>query len=241
MKADGFIFEWPGRHHLHLLLPFTIVFAVAVHIGLFFAFSILYPRSENAGPNPAQIFFIPPGTPEAERLEGILSFADSAVFAPGRGLDLPDPVPPTTYLPGFAFDRSALAGLPAAPERPALAFPAGPVRRFKPTLATSVPAPVPTKVLATDALEARVPPLPESTIFPVPEGFDPRPPVFLTAVGEDGRVRHLFLQQGSGNAALDAKATSLLRGLVFAPSTGDEAWGFVTFQWGTDIQPLATP
>ena len=67
----------PGRHHLHLLLPAAIVFAAILHAGLFFAFSIIYPHPRNAGPDPAQIFFVPPGTADAAR-----RIADKALAEP---------------------------------------------------------------------------------------------------------------------------------------------------------------
>ena len=238
------IFEWPGRHHLHLLLPAGILFAAILHAGLFFVFSIIYPRSEKAGPNPAQIYFVPPGTADAARLEGLLRSSDPAVFAPGRGLDLPDPIPPAAYIPRYASDKPVLDPLPRSNKsdlpQPAFSGPV-PVRQGNPTSAGASPAPAPTQLAATGALSARVPTLPEGTVFPIPQGFDPEPAVFLVAVREDGRAAHVFQQHSSGNPSLDLKAASLLRKLTFAPDPAGVSWGFVTFQWGADVCPLPSP
>ncbi len=237
---ESLIFEWPGRHQLHLLLPFTILVAAILHAGMFFVFSIVYPRPENSGPEPAQVYFITPGTPDAGRLEGLLKSSDPAVFAPGRGLDLPDPVPPVAYTPQYRSNKPELAPLPAIADirKPSLPA-AGPVpmrKRVSPTVASSAPAP--TTLLASQALSGRLPSLPDGLVFPIPQGFDPEPAVFLVAVGPDGRVSHIFLQHSSGNTALDLQASTLLRKSRFSPAASGEAWDFVSFQWGTDLQPL---
>jgi len=237
---ESLIFEWPGRHHLHLLLPLTILLAAILHAGMFFVFSIIYPRPENSGPEPAQIYFITPGTPDAARLEELLRSSDPAVFAPGRGLDLPDPVPPAAYTPQYHSDKPELAPLPAIAEtRMSAPVAAGPVpmrRTAPPAVASSTPAP--TALLATQALAERLPSLPTGLVFPIPQGFDPEPAVFLVAVRPDGRVSHIFLQRSSGNTALDLQASALLRKSKFSPAASGEDWDFVSFQWGTDLQPL---
>lgn len=236
---DTLIFEWQGRHHLHPMLPVTIVLAAILHAGLFFAFSILHPRPENAGPNPAQIYFVPPGSPDAVRMQGLLRTSDPAVFAPGLGLDLPDPFPPVAYVPRYVSDKPALDPLPAAAKSDIpRSAPAGPVPVWSGNLKPpeAGPAPAPTKLVASGALSGRVPPLPEETMFVVPAGFDPEPAVFLICVQENGQVANIFLQRGSGDPALDAKATNLLRWNKFSPAQSGTEWGFVTFQWGRDVQ-----
>ena len=238
---NSLIFEWPGRHHLHLLLPAAIVLAAILHAGLFFAFSIIYPRPQNAGPDPAQICFVPPGTADAARLEGLLRSSDPAVFAPGRGLDLPEPFPPVAYVPRYASDKPVLDPLPRLKKTdlPRRAF-SGPVLVVQENLKSSAasPAPAPTRLVATGALAARIPALPEGTVFPVPRGLELEPAVFLVDVREDGQATHVFLQHSSGNLLLDLKASSLLRKLAFVPDPAGDSWGFVTFQWGTDVHPI---
>ena len=235
------IFEWPERHHLHLMLPVTVLFAAALHVGLFFVFTIIYPHPENSALDPAQIYFIPPGNEAAGRLQGLLRYADPAVFAPGRGLDLPEPVPPVAYVPSYTSDKPVLDPLPRPGKAGLQQVPVSgpvPVPRAIPGV-PATPIPTPTRLVSTDeALAARLPELPEGVVFLVPQGFDPEPLVFLVSVEGDGRMVHLFLQHSSGNSSLDAKASALLRGLKFAPGTPDGSWGFVTFQWGSDLRPV---
>ncbi|MFZ4774340.1 MAG: hypothetical protein ACOYM3_03190 [Terrimicrobiaceae bacterium] len=238
---DSLIFEWPGRHHLHFLLPFTILLAALLHAGLFFVFSIIYPRPENSGPEPAQVYFITPGSDDAARLEMLMHSSDSAVFAPGRGLDLPDPIPRVAYTPQYASDKPSLDALPApgaAVNVPPLVSGPVPIRETKPESSGTVAEPAPTKIFSSDSLAARTPALPAGTTFQIPLGIDPEPVVFLVAVRGDGRVAHVFPQHGSGNASLDLRAAAMLRALKFAPDPAGEAWGFVTFQWGSDLQQV---
>jgi hypothetical protein len=236
------IFEWPGRHHLHVMLPLTILLAALLHAGLFFLFSIIYPHPQNGGPDPAQIAFIPPGSPDADRLAALLESSDSAVFAPGRGLDLPAPVPPTAYIPSYATDHPVLDPLPQiqaeSASKPAVA---GPVRLRVPQLPPTALPPAPTRLISSDALASRLPALPNGVLFSVPPGFDPEPATFLVAIRGDGRVSHIFLQHSSGNPSLDDRASDLLRGLKFVPAEAGEDWGLLTLQWGTDVHPLVIP
>ncbi|MEI8310395.1 MAG: hypothetical protein WCH98_06535 [Verrucomicrobiota bacterium] len=237
---DSLIFEWPGRHHLHLMLPVTILLAAILHAGLFFVFSIIYPRPESTRLDPAQVSYVPPGSADAARLEGLLRSSDPAVFAPGRGLDLPELPPPVAYIPRYSSDRPALDPLPRQINTVRPQF-AGPVPVRKETLKPSgeLPPPALTRLVSSDAIFPRIPALPEASVFPVPQGFDPEPAVFLVALREDGRVSHIFQQHSSGNSLLDLKAADLLRGLKFAPDPSGVSWGFVAFQWGADVRPMA--
>jgi hypothetical protein len=241
---DSLIFEWPGRHHLHLLLPFTILLAAILHAGLFFVFSISYPRPENTHPDPARVFFVPPGTADAERLESLVRSSDPAVCAPGRGLDLPPAVPPVAYNPKYLSDSPVLAPLPPGikSDTPHRSF-AGPVpvRRESPKASGNSPARVPTRLLGSEPLAGRIPDLPENSVFPVPRGTAPEPAVFFIAVGSDGKIRHLFLQRSSGIVPLDSRAANLLRSTKFSSDPAPESWGFVSFQWGTDVEPVSPP
>jgi hypothetical protein len=238
---DQLIFEWPGRHHLHLLLPATIVLAAILHAGLFFVFSIIHPRPEGARIDPAQVCCIPPGSADAARLEGLLRSSDPAVFAPGRGLDLPGLPAPVAYVPRYTSDKPELAPLPRpiSNTRPQFAGPVPAWREF-PKPAGATPSLSLTRLVSDGALSARIPALPEGTFFPIPGGFDPEPAVFLVALGENGQASHIFQQHSSGNSLLDLKAAGLLRGLKFSPDPSGTAWGFVTFQWGTDVRPMAS-
>jgi len=237
---DGLIFEWPGRHHLHILLPIVLVAAAVVHAGLFFLFSIIYPPQESGTIDTAKVFFVATGSPESAPLSALLKSADPAVFAPGRGLPLGDVAAFEQYTPKYDTARVVLDPLPEAPAVVPRAFSApGPVPVFGQAGARppSRPAPPSVRLTATGALESRVPVLPPGAEVQPPAGSDPGSAVFFTAVRADGSVAHLFSQQSSGNEELDRKAAGVLRGLRFSNGPDRLAWGFVTFQWGNPSPP----
>jgi hypothetical protein len=231
---EGLIFDWPGRHHLHLLLPVAIVAAIAVHAGLFFLFSIIYPRPESPTIDAAKVFFVPPGSIEWPRLSALLQSEDPAIFAPGRGLPLSGAPPAVEYTPQYDTVKPVLDDLPAVTSGPEIVLPsAKPV----PVLAGNAPQreiPPATpfvRLTATGPLAGRVPNLPpDSGLYPE-AGLTPGKAVFLSAVRPDGSVAHVFSQQSSGNDGIDRKAAAALRRLRFSGGSGDMEWGFVTFEW----------
>lgn len=228
------IFDWPGRHHLHLLLPVAIVAAIAVHAGLFFLFSIIYPRPESTTIDAAKVFLVPPGSAEWPRLSALLQSEDPAVFAPGRGLPLSGDPSPVEYTPQYDTVKPVLDDLPAVTSEPEIARPSA---RPVPVLAGNAPhreTPPATpfvRLTATGPLANRVPDLsPDSGLYPE-DGFTPGKAVFLAAVRPDGSVAHVFSQQSSGNDGIDRKVADALRGLRFSGGSGGTEWGFVTFEW----------
>lgn len=237
---DGLIFEWPGRHHLQVLLPATLAGAAVVHAGLFFLFSIIYPRQESAPLDGAKVYFVVSGTPESERLSALLKSADPSVFGPGRGLVLADVANSGNYTPQYDTARVALDPLPAGSAVvPKLFAAAGPVPVVGPTEARkpSGPRPPTVRLTAAGALDGRAPVLPPDHGLLPPAGSNPGSAVFLAAVLGDGSVAHVFSQRSSGSEELDRKAEGILRGLRFSSGPESLAWGFVTFQWGTPAAP----
>lgn len=232
------IFDWPGRHHLHLLLPAAIVAALAFHAGLFFLFSIIYPRPRSAPMDAAQVFFIPPGSAESPRLSALLQSEDPAVFAPGRGLPLSQGIPPVEYTPQYDTEKPVLDGLPAVTSGPEFERPSVkpvPVMEGDAPHREIPPATPFVRLTATGPLASRVPGLPQDSGLDPKAGLVPGKAVFLAAVRPDGSVAHVFSQQSSGNGGVDRKAADALRGLRFSSGSGDLEWGFVTFEWGAAV------
>jgi len=236
---DSLIFEWPGRHHLHPLLPAALAAAALLHAGLFFLFSIVYPRQESGGVDTARVFYVVAGSPEFASLSALLKSADPAVFAPGRGLPLADVSASGDYTPQYDTAHMVLDPLPEAPAVvPGLLSAPGPVpvigraeaRRANDTL----PA---VSLTATGGLAGRVPVLPPDAGLQPPAGSNPGSAVFLAAVRSDGSVAHLFPQQSSGNEELDRRSAGILRGIRFSKGSDNQAWGVVSFQWGLPSSP----
>ncbi|MEI6278255.1 MAG: hypothetical protein WCQ16_02585 [Verrucomicrobiae bacterium] len=237
---DGLIFDWPGRHHLHLILPAALVAAGVMHACLFFLFSIIYPSQESGAVGSAAVFYVPAGSPESSRLSGLLQSADPAVFAPGRGLPPADGAGSGDYTPQYDTARAVLDPLPAvSTPAPRIFSATGPVPVFvRDRFRQSDKPPLPSvRLTATGALAGRAPVLPPDAGLQPSGGSDPGSAVFLVAVRADGSVAHLFSQQSSGNEELDRKSAGILRALRFSEGPGDPAWGAVTFQWGIPSPP----
>jgi hypothetical protein len=229
---DGLIFWWPARHHLPLLLPAALVLAFALHAGLFFLFSIIYPRQETAAVDAAKVYFPPAGTPESAMLSALMESGDPAVFAPGRGLPARD-FGGGRYVARYASERPVLDGLPEVPRPPDLPAAPGPVPVFARGRIARVPVDPTARIVASGGLAGREPSdLPSAAPRPS-AGSDPAPAVFLAAVRGDGSVAHLFASRGSGDADYDRQVAEFLRGVKFSESGCREAWGHVRFEWGS--------
>lgn len=238
-RGDSLIFDWPGRHTLHIVLPSCIILAVLAHAGLFYLFTIIYPRPEPAGPSPEVVYFIPPQSADHARLAEILQTDDPAIFAPGRGIAHSEFRPASRYTPGYETEKAALDPLPGVPEtsvaKEAQAAPVSLTGSRPPSV--SQPEPPPTQLVAGEPLAARLPRLPEQAGFEALPGQSLEPAGFLVSVRADGSVAHVLPQHPSGNAQIDARALKLLSSLRFLPSPGGEnAWGEVTFYWGSDVR-----
>ncbi len=233
------IFDWPGRHTLHLVLPGCILLAVLLHAGVFYVFAITYPRPEAAGPNPAQAFFIPPGSDVSPQLSAILQTEDPAIFAPGRGVPQSALRPALRYTPTYETQTDGLDPLPAVPPVKAANKPAaGPVAIPPVRNVPVVPeGPARTRLVSTGALASRLPEVPAGSGFQSLAGQSLEPTVFLVSVREDGSVAHLVLQKSSGNSQLDEGALRLLKSLRFQPAAGGSVWSDVAIHWGADVRP----
>jgi len=233
------LFDWPGRHTLHLVLPACILLAVFLHAGVFYVFAITYPRPEPAGPNPAQVFFIPPQSAVSPRLAAILQTEDPAIFAPGRGIPQPAIRPALRYTPAYETQSAGLDQLPAMPPVQTASKPAScPVAIPPARNASLLPdGPARTCLVSTGTLASRLPGVPSGTGFQALAGQSLEPTVFLVAVREDGSVAHLVLQKSSGNSQLDDGALGLLKSLRFQPAVGGTVWDEVSIHWGADVRP----
>lgn len=235
MTDDRLIFDWPGRHHLHLLLPAGLLAAVAAHVGFFFLFSIIYPRPEAGAIDSASVFIVLPGSDDSVRLAALLESADPSVFAPGRGISTGGGIPAVKYTPHYVTAEPMVEEMPAiAPEKDRPPIFTGPVpgRATRPSPITASTVPATSKLRADEALAHRLPEVMEAlkSLHPT-EGTFPGAATFLVALRPDGTVSHLFSQQGSGSAEFDQRVAGVVRSLRFLPGTGDPAWGVLTVEW----------
>lgn len=238
---ERMLFDWPGRHNLNVVLPVTVLLAVILHVGVFFVFSIVYPVTESAGPEPAEVFFPLPGSSDEARLKAIVPLNDPTLFAPGRG-GTEEGLPFGAYRPTFDSADLRPEALPVSPKEEVTPVVAGgPVvvpRERGPRRAVPSPS---TRIVVSPSLGATAVELPAGTGFFTDGRTVPEPARFLVAVRPDGTVSNRFLQVSSGNPDLDDEAAKVLARLEFPPAGEGVRWGDVTFVWGGDIRSTAGP
>lgn len=250
MKLRIHLFEWPSRHNVHLALPLMIVLSLILHTACVLVFQVAYPRPHRSPQRSAEVLFLQPGSPMAERIAPLLAASDPALFSPGHvpGGDVAK-LPDTAYVPSFDSERPALNRLddpPPQPELPALAA-EGPV-----SVPLTIPNPpkmrapgLPTTVRFDGDLANRSFVPPKDVVFTSATVRGLAPAVFLVAVSPEGLPLHVFplLRQPSGNEILDRAALRYLAAGRFSadPERREPAWGTATFLWGANVEGLKKP
>ena len=240
MKTPAFTFEWPTRHRIQLFLPFAIFTAALLHAAIFFLFSVKHPPPKSSGTNPARLYFLPSDNPEYSRIESTLYSSDPALFAPKRGLPPQEELPNATYTPQYAkatiaWDEPPLRIRTSSTDR---VF-KGPV----PISSKKSPQPdksslLPTRVRASEEIAARLPEIPPLTNFQSRSTQTPETANWMVAISPDGKVLHAITDKSSGDPELDRAALAFVRKIPFSPSQENETvWGFLEFQWGSDVPP----
>ena len=232
------VFHWPGSAKFSVLLFLCMAGSLFAHAATFFLFQVVYPTRVTI-PQPApHVSLLRPSSPENIALLRWIEAEDPALIARDNSVSPPG-IGAVRYRPSFATPRTLPLGAP--PEQPQ------PVR-FPPAIdhltATTAPAPLappaaaaaPTVIqflgeLASRGL-ARNPP-----VAPHPLPAPVTPTILLLGVDAEGAVRFQFLQQSSGDEALDAHASAHLRRLRFAPAEPEITWAHAAFTWGNDGDP----
>ncbi|MFM8983188.1 MAG: energy transducer TonB [Spartobacteria bacterium] len=237
-------FDWPTRHRIHLLLPFAVLIAALLHTAIFFLFSVKHPVSRSDGPNTARLYFLPANSPEYSRIESALFSSDPALFAPGRGLTESTELPTANYTPQYAKATIAWENLPPQIRKPREErIYQGPLHFSHKKQAKPVPSPArPTRLIASTEIAPRLPEIPATPNFQTRSNAPLDSAVYLSALSPEGEVLHVVPDKSSGDPALDLAAMAFLKNLRFLPSEKpDAAWGFVEFQWGSDVLPSPAP
>ena len=71
-------------------------------------------------------------------------------------------------------------------------------------------------------------------------GASVQPTTVLAGVNGDGETRFVFVQQGSGDDALDAEAVAFVRAMRFTPSGDALLWDTLAIEWGDEVVAPAT-
>jgi hypothetical protein len=241
MKAasgePGLTFDWRSESGFPFILFWCVTISLLAHAATFFLFQIVYPQHVTI-PQPApHVSLLTPSSPENIALLRWIEAEDPALIANDNSVS-PPALAEVRYLPSFATPHTAPLGAPVE-KTPVVRFPpaidrlSAEARTVAPTLAAPSLGAV-TVVRFADGLDARAlassAPLkfPEHTAAPV------HPTTLLIGVNAAGEVRCFFLQQSSGDQALDEIAADYLRRIAFAPAGAEMMWGHASFAWGAD-------
>ncbi len=239
------IFSWPRRQHSSWTLAGCIFLMLFFHSSAFFIFQAALPGRSSAPRTapPLQVLtpFAPDGSPspENETLLRWLDAEDPAIIARVPAVEPPNLLD-IQYRPSFATPRTPPLASPVEPAT--IQFPPArdPLSLIlgSPAAGTEVPLPhVETQATRIEFSGALLLRAPKDTAFQPPAAAT-TPVVatrFLVGISAGGSVRYFFLQQPSGEQALDTAAAATLRLLKFTPAEhAAEAWGTATFRWGDD-------
>ena len=244
MKATapepGLSFAWFDRERFPWFLFICVVLSFAAHAGSFLIFQVIYPQRATLPPPPPQVQLLSSDLPEFPAIWQRVQADDPSLVAstfsatPVTLFDVP-------YRPSFTTLRTAPRSVPeevAAPVQfPAVKNPLAIIRSAEATPSAPTPAPIAlsTRVTFSPTLAGR--PLQHAPTFaPETTGTAPvEPSRFLIGVTDRGEVRFVFLQQSSGNPALDAEASRALTATTFAQEKNPVTWSHATIQWGDEV------
>ncbi len=242
MKArppdQALTFHWPRREGFPFILFGCIAASLFAHAATFFLFQVADPLGTSIPRSAPQVSVLTPSSPEAIALLHWIDAEDPALVATASSATPPGlfDIP---YHPSYAKMRAAPPGLVEQPVT--VIFP--PARNpleiitsaaAKPITPPTASPPHPTTVSFSAALADRMPTalpvlrLNTRTVEPV------EPTRHLIGVTDRGEVRFLFLQNSSGNPALDDQAAAHLQSLRFTPGEAPITWGTAVVTWGDD-------
>lgn len=244
------IFTWADRESSSWWLAAFIFLSFLLHSAAFFVFQgkdPVAPRTVRTSPivqiltasnDPAD------RTPEGDALLQWIAMHDPALVAkiqtvePKGLLDVP-------YRPSFLTLRTP--PLSAPPEPPTIQIPPALdplalIRSISPSEKATLPspAPQPTHIRLSSALQSRAPE--KLVITPSAKtSTTVESTTVLAGVTAEGEPRFAFVQQASGDRALDAEALAFVRALRFALSGEALQWGTITIAWGDDAIATSKP
>jgi hypothetical protein len=241
MKAPasdpGLTFDWPRREGFPFILFGCVAASLVAHAATFFLFQVADPLRTSLPPSAPQVSVLTPSSPEAIALLHWIDAQDPALVAAANSVTPPG-LFDLAYRPSYEKNPAPLGPV----EQPVtVAFP--PARDplaiitsadAKPAPPPTVSQPHPTTISFSTARAARAQmPLPQIPLKT--RATEPVEPTrHLIGITDRGEVRFIFLQNSSGNPALDDQAAAHLQMLAFTPIDAPITWATATVTWGDD-------
>ncbi|HEY3663080.1 MAG TPA: energy transducer TonB [Chthoniobacterales bacterium] len=245
----GLLFHWERPRRRKVAIAGFLAASAALHALCFYLFQVVYPPAISLLPPPAQVSLIAPTSTESRTFLNWLEAEDPALAsqtqrpADARAFQLPK----VAHVPSYLAVPPRLKELPArriAPAAPSAMPPAPVPVAVAPESAPGPPAPT-SLIFSGDLRELSVthPALKfRASVRDAPESAR-----FRVAVDSLGAVRFSFLEQSSGDGALDEEARQALALCRFTmapkvPPNDSLTWATATFAFGTDLimPPSAT-
>jgi hypothetical protein len=239
IEADsGLTFSWAGRERFSLLLFACVFFSILAHATTFFLFQVVYPQRVTIPPPESKVTFLTGATPEGEALLRWIDAEDPALVASAVG-QAPTWLLEVPYIPSYATVRTlppttveAAPTVQFPPAKPPLDIIRSADR--KPALPVAVQQKAPTAIHFSGSLATRAPSSPPPLELSVRSPTPLQTASLLIGVNEAGEVRYHFVQQSSGNPAMDTQAGEYLSRLPFAAAASPIEWSVATVNWGDD-------
>lgn len=239
------VFRWPERTS-SLLLPLLFVISVAIHGLAFYIFQVQYPPTAVSAPPPAQVTLLTGDTPQGAEMLKWVEARDPATAARVMTAGAPA-LKEIEYVPSYASAQTLPLEREPAME-PVEIPPAHTLLDWTAASGHRTPAPERKRVASSlhfsEKLRARDAAPDAPLDVPRRSTVNLHRTVFLAAVSDDGQVRYCFLQERSGDPAMDSLAEKLLRGHPFTASGTPLVWGYAVLTWGAEAyapEPTPTP
>ena len=239
----GLLFRWERPRGRKVAIAGFLLASVGLHALCFYIFQVVYPSAISLLPPPAQVSVIAPTSPEARTFLNWLEAEDPAIAsrtqrsADARAFQLPK----LAHIPSYLAVAPRLKELPAR----AISHPA-------PSAMPPAPVPVPSAVnpgppLQSPSVLTFCGPLSDLPVahpdlkFRASSRDIPESARFRVAVDSLGVIRYSFVEQSSGDAALDEQAQRYLALCRFpigqSPAPPDQLiWAIATLEFGPDLE-----
>jgi len=238
------LFRWERPRQRKFAIAGFLLASAALHALCFYLFQVVYPPAITLLSPPAQVSLIAPTSDDARAFLNWLDAEDPALAtrterpADARAFQLPK----LAHVPSYLAVPPKLKELPSEGtlHAPPSAMPPAPVP-VAPAANSAPPILASTVLIFSDEL-AELPVTRPELIFQASLRRDaPESVRFRVAVDSLGIVRYSFLEQSSGDAALDEQARHYLVLCRFAKGEHSHSvdaltWGTATFEFGTDLK-----
>ncbi|CAN5492779.1 hypothetical protein BH20VER3_BH20VER3_08670 [soil metagenome] len=244
----GLLFRWePPRRRKIAIIGFLLASTV-LHALCFYLFQVVYPPAISLLPPPAQVSVIAPTSAEARTFLNWLEAEDPALASQtqrspeARAFQLPK----LAHIPSYEAVPPRLKEMPAQRSEHAIpsAMPPAPVP-IRPAANPAPPVPAPSVLILSEGLGDLPVKHPEMK-FEASSRDTPESARFRIAVDSSGVVRYAFLEQSSGDAALDEQVRHYLALSRFemekkSRPRDELIWSTATLQFGKDVEMPPSP